>query len=275
MLVSGNLRSTVRAEAAGDEGEAGDAGSGGVQFARRLSGGTLRAGKGGEGREGGGGGNPLAKGTGLRLQFDVSLHIRTGDCPFPFPPSPSLTTFPQPFPPTTSPTSLHPTTFPPTTFPNHFSWATFPRTTFPPSFGLPHCGDSDAACLLQRSHVAHDVASLFLQASHWLCLSSLLQLFRFRKWAAELRAADMRAASMGVEDERVAKKVDRRWALLAASEEWVAKTEASLSLGTRVAKQVRGEKRREEDGRGGQRGREEMRGGKCCSGGEMRVGGKD
>ncbi|CAI6008844.1 unnamed protein product [Closterium sp. NIES-65] len=223
MLVSGNLRSTVRAEAAGDEGEAGDAGSGGVQFARRLSGGTLRAGKGGEGREGGGGGNPLAKGTGLRLQFDVSLHIRTGD------------------------------------------W----------SFGLPHCGDSDAACLLQRSHVAHDVASLFLQASHWLCLSSLLQLFRFRKWAAELRAADMRAASMGVEDERVAKKVDRRWALLAASEEWVAKTEASLSLGTRVAKQVRGEKRREEDGRGGQRGREEMRGGKCCSGGEMRVGGKD
>ncbi|CAI7769528.1 unnamed protein product, partial [Closterium sp. NIES-54] len=101
------------------------------------------------------------------------------------------------------------------------------------SFGLSHCGDSDAACLLQRSHVAHDVASLFLQASHWLCLSSLLQLFRFRKWAAQ-----MRVANLGVADERAAKQVDRRWALLAASEEWVAKTEASLSLGTRVAKQV-------------------------------------
>ncbi|CAI5506354.1 unnamed protein product [Closterium sp. Naga37s-1] len=157
---SGNLRSRVRAgEAAGDEGEGGeagdlgDAGSGAVQVARRLSGGTLRAGEGGEGREGGSGGNPLTKGTGLRLQFDVSLHIRTGD------------------------------------------W----------SFGLSHCGDSDAACLLQRSHVAHDVASLFLQASHWLCLSSLLQLFRFRKWAAQ-----MRVANLGVADERAAKQVDRR-----------------------------------------------------------------
>ncbi|CAI5461705.1 unnamed protein product [Closterium sp. Yama58-4] len=172
---SGKLRSRVRAEDAWDAGEAGDAGRGGVQVARRLSGETLLAGESGEGREGGTGGNPLAKGTGLRLQFDVSLHIRTGD------------------------------------------W----------SFGLPHCGESDAACLLQRSHVAHDVASLFLQASHWLCLSSLLQLFRFRKWAAQMRAA-----------ERAVEPVDKRWALLAASEEWVAKTEASLSLGTRAAKQV-------------------------------------
>ncbi|GJP67819.1 hypothetical protein CLOP_g24587 [Closterium sp. NIES-67] len=178
---SGGLRSRVRAEIAGD---------GGVQVARRLSGRTLRAGEGGEGREGGSGGNPLAKGTGLRLQFDVSLHIRTGD------------------------------------------W----------SFGLPHCGDSDAACLLERSHVAHDVASLFLQASHWLCLSSLLQLFRFRKWAAEMGAADRQAADVlaadaRAADVRAAKRVDRQWALLAANEEWAAKTEASLSLGTRVAKQ--------------------------------------